>query len=155
MRQLVYSIFITYDTASFHLQWKENLLKYQKISKYYDHDCSQNFTNWLVKKSPAMGCLLCEVLPKSALQSETSLTCPGMAGCDTPYDMYYVFHVCPSLSVLLVLLFSNMLTMNVLYIWWNWLSHINLIFKQFGFFMATKLLFGKATFCDYRGSGAW
>ena len=34
-----YSNFITDKHASFHLWWKENLLNYQKVSKYYEHDC--------------------------------------------------------------------------------------------------------------------
>ena len=34
-----YSNFITDEHASFHLWWKENLLNYQKVSKYYEHDC--------------------------------------------------------------------------------------------------------------------
>ena len=42
MRQLVYTIFITNNHASFHLWWKENLLKYQKVSKYYVHNCSSH-----------------------------------------------------------------------------------------------------------------
>ena len=29
---------IHYHTL-FHLWWKENLIKHQKVSKYYDHDC--------------------------------------------------------------------------------------------------------------------
>ena len=40
MRQLIYSMFISNNCASFHLWWKENLLKYQKVSKYYDSGCS-------------------------------------------------------------------------------------------------------------------
>ena len=28
---------------SFHLWWKDNLVKYQKVSKYYDEDCLINF----------------------------------------------------------------------------------------------------------------
>ena len=31
-------MFITNNYASFHVWWKENLVKYQKVSKYYDHD---------------------------------------------------------------------------------------------------------------------
>ena len=31
--------FITYNHASFYLWWKENLLNYQKVSKYYEYDC--------------------------------------------------------------------------------------------------------------------
>ena len=37
MRQFVYAMFITNNHASFRLWWKE---KYQKVSKYYVHDCS-------------------------------------------------------------------------------------------------------------------
>ena len=40
MRQLVYTMFSTNNYASFHLRWKKNLVKYQKVLKYYFHDCS-------------------------------------------------------------------------------------------------------------------
>ena len=43
MRQLVYTMFISNNRASFHLRWKENLVKYQKVSKSYETDCSSNF----------------------------------------------------------------------------------------------------------------
>ena len=33
-------MFITNNHPSFQLWWKENLFKHQKVSKYYDHDCS-------------------------------------------------------------------------------------------------------------------
>ena len=42
MRQLVYTVFITNNYALFHLWWKENSLNYQKVSKYYEHDCSKD-----------------------------------------------------------------------------------------------------------------
>ena len=38
MRQLVYILFITNNCASFHLWWKENLVKHQKVLQYYFHD---------------------------------------------------------------------------------------------------------------------
>ena len=38
MRQLVYTIFISNNRASFHLWWKENLVKHQRVSKYYEND---------------------------------------------------------------------------------------------------------------------
>ena len=40
VRQLVYTMFITYNHDSFHLWWKENFVKHQKVSKYYGQDCS-------------------------------------------------------------------------------------------------------------------
>ena len=40
VRQLVYTIFNTNNHYSFHLWWKENLLKHQKGSKYYDQYCT-------------------------------------------------------------------------------------------------------------------
>ena len=43
MRQLVYTMFVANHNASFHFWWKENLVKYQKVSKYYAHGCLQNF----------------------------------------------------------------------------------------------------------------
>ena len=43
MRHLLYTMFITNITnnlTSFQLWLKERLVKYQKVSKYYDHGCS-------------------------------------------------------------------------------------------------------------------
>ena len=37
--QLVYTMFITNNCASFHLWWKKNLVKHQKVSKYYENYC--------------------------------------------------------------------------------------------------------------------
>ena len=36
-------MFINNNHASFHLPWKENLVKHQNVSKYYENDCVQNF----------------------------------------------------------------------------------------------------------------
>ena len=33
-------MFISNNRASFHLWWKENLVKHQKVSKYYENDCT-------------------------------------------------------------------------------------------------------------------
>ena len=49
MRQLVYTLFSTNNHASFHLWWKENLVKYQKFSKYYDHDYCYYFGGTLLR----------------------------------------------------------------------------------------------------------
>ena len=43
MRQLVYIIFIISNHAPFHVWLKENLVKSQKVLKYYVQDCVQNF----------------------------------------------------------------------------------------------------------------
>ena len=43
VRQKVDTMFISNNLTSFHLWWKENLVKYQKVSKYYENDCVQNF----------------------------------------------------------------------------------------------------------------
>ena len=59
MRQLVYTMFITNNHALFCLWSKENLIKYQKVSKYYVHDYLKNvvllfmflLTAQIVKKS--------------------------------------------------------------------------------------------------------
>ena len=40
VRQMVYTMFITNNHASFHLVLKENLVKHQKVSKYYNRNCS-------------------------------------------------------------------------------------------------------------------
>ena len=38
MRQLVYTIFISNNCASSNLWWKDNLVKHQQVSKYYEND---------------------------------------------------------------------------------------------------------------------
>ena len=40
VRQLVYAMFISNNRPSFHLWWKENLVKHRKVWKYYETDCS-------------------------------------------------------------------------------------------------------------------
>ena len=40
MGQLVYTMFISNNCTLFHLWRKENLVKHQKVSKYYETDCS-------------------------------------------------------------------------------------------------------------------
>ena len=46
MRQLVYTMFINNNRVLFHLWWKENLSKHQKVSRYYERGCPKNFL-WL------------------------------------------------------------------------------------------------------------
>ena len=43
VRQLVYTVFKSENRGSFHLRWKENLVKHKKVSKYYESYCLQNF----------------------------------------------------------------------------------------------------------------
>ena len=40
MWQDAYFIFITNNHAPFHIWQRKNLVKFQKVSKYNDHDCS-------------------------------------------------------------------------------------------------------------------
>ena len=59
MTQLLYTMFIGNDRASFHFWAQEHLLKHQRVSKYYHNECLQNvlshfmslFTAKLVKNS--------------------------------------------------------------------------------------------------------
>ena len=43
VRQLVYTMFQSNNRTSFHLWPKNNLIKQQNVSKYYENDCLQNF----------------------------------------------------------------------------------------------------------------
>ena len=43
MRELEYTTFISKNRASFNLWWKENLVKHEKVPKYYKTDFLQNF----------------------------------------------------------------------------------------------------------------
>ena len=47
MKNFVYTMFITNNHASFRLWWKEHIVKYQEVSKYYVHDCTVLFRDWL------------------------------------------------------------------------------------------------------------
>ena len=40
VRQLAYTMFVTNNHASFDLYGNQNLVKHQKVSKYYDRDCA-------------------------------------------------------------------------------------------------------------------
>ena len=50
MRQLVYATFITNNCASFYLWRKDNLVKHQKVTKYYVHDFSQGIKLYFEQK---------------------------------------------------------------------------------------------------------
>ena len=45
--------YVTDNGTSFRLCWKENLLKYQRVSKYYENDCSYSLR----------ACSTCSILP--------------------------------------------------------------------------------------------
>ena len=42
-------MFITNNRASLHLRWNENLVKHQKVSKYYENDCTDICISWYSK----------------------------------------------------------------------------------------------------------
>ena len=46
-------MFVTNNHTSFYVWGKENLVKYQKVPKYYDHDCTKisSFINFHVNLS--------------------------------------------------------------------------------------------------------
>ena len=48
VRQLVYATFISNNRALLHLGWKENLVKHQKVSKYYENDSGYQISLWTV-----------------------------------------------------------------------------------------------------------
>ena len=47
-------MFMTNNHASFQLRWKENLLTYQNVSKYYEHRCLQNFLSLFISLLTAL-----------------------------------------------------------------------------------------------------
>ena len=44
-------MFITNNHDSFHLRWKKNLVKHQKVSKYYDQDCSGRMSSFITDET--------------------------------------------------------------------------------------------------------
>ena len=51
---LLIMMFINKNHASFHLWWKEDLVKHQKVSKYYDHHCQKNILLFFMSLSTAL-----------------------------------------------------------------------------------------------------
>ena len=48
---LVYTMFISNNRATFHLWWKENFVKHQKVSEYHENDCGnypQIYSSWII-----------------------------------------------------------------------------------------------------------
>ena len=41
-------MFMSNNRASLHLWWQKSLVKHQKVSKYYENDCLQNFLSLLM-----------------------------------------------------------------------------------------------------------
>ena len=48
--EIINTRFITTNHTSFYLWWQKNLVKYQNVSKYYDHHCSYSllFTSYFL-----------------------------------------------------------------------------------------------------------
>ena len=63
-------MFLSNNRASLQLWWKENLLKYQKVLKYYENDCryvqfikyKKKATNKHTKKTDAHKRKICRIL---------------------------------------------------------------------------------------------
>ena len=55
MWQHTYTIFITNNHAPFQMWQRKNLLKYQKVSKYNDHDCSIKIILYEMSQVPEQG----------------------------------------------------------------------------------------------------
>ena len=87
MRQLVYTMFITNNGASLSLWWKENLVKYQKVTKYNENVCRSG-SKLLVCDSGKDIKLLVSVLPGLRPQFVFDHRCPK-----------YVFHGPPPPSI--------------------------------------------------------
>ena len=61
--QLVYTMFISNNLASFRLWWNENLVKHQKLSKYYESDCSLMSYSKVSQKMLPLGNKSLDTLP--------------------------------------------------------------------------------------------
>ena len=58
MRQLLYTVVVSNNPALFHLWQKENLVKHQKVSKYYENDCSKYMADKNVVRYVTLKCLI-------------------------------------------------------------------------------------------------
>ena len=75
MNQLIYTMFISNNRASFHLRCQENLVKHPRLSKYYENDCLQNFllhfmslVTALIAKNSHIQARICFIFLKNALK---------------------------------------------------------------------------------------
>ena len=73
MRQLVNTIFFTNNCASFHLWWNENLVKHQKVSKYYENDCGWDL--WRIPTGEFVFSKVAGLEPASWLKNECFRRC--------------------------------------------------------------------------------
>ena len=68
MRQVLYTMFVSNNLASFQFWWKENLVKHQKVSKYYEDDCRFITEIVMLKHSSQYRkAVSCEATPKIPL----------------------------------------------------------------------------------------
>ena len=65
---------INNNRAMFHLWWKENLAKHEKVSKNYENDCQQNFILLLMSLLRAAIVKKCHFLARTYFY--LSKTCP-------------------------------------------------------------------------------
>ena len=79
-RQLVYTMFIGNNHTSFHLWWIENLVKHQKVLKYYKNDWSCIFmsTPFYFFNVSLVEKLLSGVIPRTFLTTASQLASSTM-----------------------------------------------------------------------------
>ena len=71
VKQLVYTMLISNNRASFHLWWKENFVKHQKVSKYHGNDCRSAAFLEKLAQMQVVFCEFCSIL-QNAFFTETS-----------------------------------------------------------------------------------
>ena len=105
VRQLVYTVFISNNHPLFHLWCRKNLVKYQKLPKYYDLHFPQNFLFLLIFLTTSSNVKSSHILAKKQLYlsektSETkleSLATPNLDVCEKfkkdDINKFLIFHL--------------------------------------------------------------
>ena len=113
VRQLVYTVFISNNHASFHLCWKKNLVKHKEISKYYKTDCLQYFllvftfllTAKFVKNShiyARMFFIVLKSVPKQTWSSVNTKYLPQLKDYKSSYEVKEILGFLCQLSALIL-----------------------------------------------------
>ena len=76
-------MFITNNRASYHLWWKETLVKHQKVSKYYENDC--RYIKLSARQCPR------KLIRGHKSQNSSETQCPGFLILESQYRGFSVF----------------------------------------------------------------
>ena len=110
-------MFISNNRASFHLWWKENLVKHQRVSKYYENDCCLVSRGCMVSTSSWVQILLRTIfyLARKNLCSKWIM------------NIIYIYHIC-HISYSNIYIYIYIYIINIIYYIYIYIIYIIYIY---------------------------